>query len=115
MCVCVCVCVDKCMLVNAYTQIKSDYDKIRNYAAALAMWTIHPHHISALIVDIILNTLRSHPPDGHLLLTSHHTLPPTEVVSAIHVFCETKISYFDHSTTINPAYINSHLKALGSE
>ena len=61
------------------------------------------HHISTLIVDIILKTLRSHPPDGDLLLTSHHTLPSAEVVSAIYVFCEAKVSYFDHSTAINPA------------
>ena len=70
------------------------------------------HHISALIIDITLNTLRSHPPDGYLLLTSCHTLPPVEVVSPIHVFCETKVSYFDHSSTINPANINSYLKTL---
>ena len=78
----------------------------------LGMWTICSHHISVLIVDITLNTLRSHPPDGDLLLTSCLTLPPTEVVSAIHVFCETKVSYFDHSTAIDPAYINFHLEAF---
>ena len=68
-------------------------------------YCICSHHISALIVDIILNTLRSHPPDGDFLLTSHHTLASAEVVSAIHVFCEAKVSYFDHSMAINPALL----------
>ena len=85
----------------------------QDHKTALALsrsWTIHSHHISALIVDIILNTLRSHPPDGDLLLTSCLTLPPAEVVSPIHVFCETKVSYFDHSTSINPEIITNALE-----
>ena len=66
---------------------------------------LYSHHISALIVDIILNTLGSHPSYGDPLLIFHHALPPAEVVSAIYVFCKTKVSYFDHSTAINPAYV----------
>ena len=48
---------------------------------------LYSHHISTLIVYIILNTLRSHPPDGNPLLTSHRTPVPAEIVSPIHVFC----------------------------
>ena len=41
----------------------------------------------------------------NFLLTSNCTPVPAEVVSAIHVFCETKVSYFDHSMAINPVYV----------
>ena len=63
--------------------------------------TAHTNHISALIVYIIFNTFWSHPPDGNLLTVSD-TLPPTEVVSTIHILCQSKISYFDHSIVVNP-------------
>ena len=66
------------------------------------MRLVYTNHITALAVYVILNTLRSHPPDGNLLFTATNTLPSTEVVSAVHVLSQSKISHFDSAMQVNP-------------
>ena len=61
-----------------------------------------PHHISALSINVSLNALWNHPPDGHLLLTPLLTVPAV-VVRAIQILCQPKVSHFDQSMLINPA------------
>ena len=61
------------------------------------------NHISALIVEVGLNTLWSHPSDWDFLVSTITSIK-TMVISAIHVLCQSKISHFDHSITINPMY-----------
>ena len=73
-----------------------------HHTHTLSMVSLLANHISGLGVDVILDALRSHPPDGHLLLTPCHTLSSTEVVGAIHVLCQSKISHFDHPISVNP-------------
>ena len=64
--------------------------------------SLFSHHIRFLIVDVILNALWGHPPDGDFLIIPCLTLHPAVVVSAIHVLCQSKVSHFDHSMLINP-------------
>ena len=95
-------CHSKCPLHNDESCHDFEYNSYESCQGAYHGKNYYTHYISALFVDVILNALWSHPPDGDLLLTSSCTLPPTEVVSAIHVLCQTKVSHFDHSISINP-------------
>ena len=64
----------------------------------------YTYNISSLIVNVTFNALWSHPPNGNLLLTpSAVTFIMTKVVPGIHVLCQSKICYFDHSMLVNPA------------
>ena len=60
------------------------------------------YNISSLIVDVIFNALWSHPPNGDLLAISFSILIMTIVVPVIHVLRQSKVSYLDHSTLVNP-------------
>ena len=61
-----------------------------------------PHHISLLIIYVILNALWSHPPNWNSSLSSFLTLLLTIVVSIIHILCQSKVSHFDNTLPVNP-------------
>ena len=60
------------------------------------------HHISALIKNVCFDTLESHPLDRDLLLSSSLTFLLAVVVGAVHVFCQSEISYFNNAIFVNP-------------
>ena len=64
---------------------------------------MYAYNISSLSVNVLFNALWSHPPNGDLLLTPSFTLITTKVVPGVHVLCQSKVSYFDHSMLVNPA------------
>ena len=62
----------------------------------------YTYNISSFVVDITFNALWSHPPNGDLLFTPSFTLIMTKVVPDVHVLRQSKVSYLDHSTLVNP-------------
>ena len=75
-----------------------------NETLYLGIFSAFSDHISLLAVSATLDALRSHLPNGHLLLPGHSLLIALADVAArtVHIFRESKVGHFDHILLVNP-------------